>query len=122
MTQVLLVAVEGAPLPPGEVAAALWPVAGGARTAMVVSDLSCRVAPLRLAPPELEAEQLTPRELEVMRLYALGGGEVAVRAHIGCDAKTLRNHVGEAARKLHGSGAAGALLRALQLGLVEVPA
>ena len=62
---------------------------------------------------------LTPRELDVLRL--LGGGcsycQVAVR--LGISPHTVVSHIKNAYRKLDVHTAAGAVMRAVQLGLLE---
>jgi DNA-binding CsgD family transcriptional regulator len=64
---------------------------------------------------------LTPRELAVVRLLGSGCtyGQVAVR--LGISPHTVVTHIKNAYRKLDVHNAAGAVMRALQLGLLEVP-
>lgn len=64
---------------------------------------------------------LTPRELAVVRLLGSGCtyGQVAVR--LGISPHTVVTHIKNAYRKLEAHTAAAAVMRAVQLGLLEVP-
>lgn len=64
---------------------------------------------------------LTPRELAVVRLLGSGCsyGEVAER--LGISPHTVVSHIKNAYRKLDVHTAAAAVMRAVQLGLLEVP-
>jgi DNA-binding CsgD family transcriptional regulator len=63
---------------------------------------------------------LTPRELTVVRLLGSGCsyGQVAVR--LGISPHTVVSHIKNAYRKLDVHTAAAAVMRAVQLGLLEV--
>lgn len=63
---------------------------------------------------------LTPRELSVVRLLGSGCsyGQVAVR--LGISPHTVVSHIKNAYRKLDVHTAAGAVMRAVQLGLLEI--
>lgn len=63
---------------------------------------------------------LTPRELSVVRLLSGGCsyGEVALR--LGISPHTVVTHIKNAYRKLEVHTAAAAVMRAVQLGLLEV--
>ena len=64
---------------------------------------------------------LTPRELAVVRLLGSGCtyGQVALR--LGVSPHTVVTHIKNLYRKLEVHTAAAAVMRAVQLGLLEVP-
>jgi DNA-binding CsgD family transcriptional regulator len=64
---------------------------------------------------------LTPRELAVVRLLGSGCtyGQVALR--LGISPHTVVTHIKNAYRKLEVHTAAAAVMRALQLGMLEIP-
>jgi len=64
---------------------------------------------------------LTPRELAVVRLLGSGCtyGQAAVR--LGISPHTVVTHIKNAYRKLEVHTAAAAVMRALQLGLLQIP-
>ena len=74
-----------------------------------------------LAHPEhrAAADELTPRELEVLRLIARGQSTKAVAARLGIAAKTADNHVQSVYAKTGVSTRAGAALFAMEHGVLE---
>lgn len=65
---------------------------------------------------------LTPRELAVVRLLSSGCSYEQAAMHLGISPHTVVTHIKNAYRKLDVHTAAGAVMRAVQLGLLEVPA
>ena len=63
---------------------------------------------------------LTRRELEVLRLLADGCRYSQVAVHLGISANTVVTHIRNAYRKLEAPTGAAAVMRAVQLGLLEV--
>ena len=63
---------------------------------------------------------LTPRELAVVRLLGSGCSYEQVAAQLGISPHTVVTHIKNAYRKLEVHTAAGAVMRAVQLGLLEV--
>ena len=64
---------------------------------------------------------LTPRELSVVRLLGSGCSYVQVAAELGISPHTVVTHIKNLYRKLGVHTAAAAVMRAVQLGLLEVP-
>jgi len=73
-------------------------------------DLTCKPA------------TLTPRELAVVRLLSSGCSYEQVAGRLGISPHTVVTHIKNAYRKLDVHTAAGAVMRAVQLGLLEIPA
>ena len=65
-------------------------------------------------------ENLTPRECEVLRLLASGCSYWQAAARLGISPHTVVSHVKNAYRKLEVHCAAAAVMRAMQLGLLEL--
>jgi DNA-binding CsgD family transcriptional regulator len=65
-------------------------------------------------------ESLTPREVDVLRLLASGCTYWQAAARLGISPHTVVSHVKNAYRKLEVHCAAAAVMRAMQLGLLEV--
>jgi len=63
---------------------------------------------------------LTPRELDVLRLLAVGCSYCQVAMRLGISPHTVVTHIKNAYRKLEVHTAAAAVMRAVQLGLLEV--
>lgn len=64
--------------------------------------------------------RLTPRELDVVRLLASGCSYCQVAMRLGISPHTVVTHIKNAYRKLEVHTAAAAVMRAVQLGLLEV--
>ena len=65
---------------------------------------------------------LTPRELAVVRLLSSGCSYEQVAVQLGISPHTVVTHIKNAYRKLEVHTAASAVMRAVQLGLLEIPA
>ena len=65
---------------------------------------------------------LTPRELEIVRLISLGNGNKQVAAHLGIAVRTAEAHRANAMRKLNLHNLAEIVHFALSTGLIQVPA
>lgn len=64
---------------------------------------------------------LTPRELAVVRLLGSGCTYEQVALRLGISPHTVVTHIKNAYRKLEVHSAAAAVMRALQLGMLEIP-
>lgn len=69
----------------------------------------------------MEQTELTPRELAVVRLLGSGCSYEQVAVRLGISPHTVVTHIKNAYRKLDVHTAASAVMRAVQLGLLEVP-
>ena len=70
--------------------------------------------------PDLPAtRQLSPRELEVLRLVSLGTGTARIAEELGISAHTVRNHVRNLREKLGADSKLAAVLTALRLGILD---
>jgi DNA-binding CsgD family transcriptional regulator len=63
---------------------------------------------------------LTPRELSVVRLLGTGCSYGQIAAQLGISPHTVVSHIKNAYRKLDVHNAAAAVMRSVQLGLLEV--
>ena len=70
---------------------------------------------------EVIASCLTPRELDVVRLLGSGCSYEQVAMRLGISPHTVVSHIKNAYRKLQVHTGAGAVMRAVQLGLLEIP-
>ena len=75
---------------------------------------------LREGPGDDRAAELTPRELEVLRLVATGKPNKEIAAELTISERTARTHVSGILRKLRLSSRTQAALWAIREGLVEV--
>ena len=105
-----------------ELAAAVQAVARG----LVVFDpavartaLADRAAPVRAGPDE-PAEALTERELEVLRLLALGLPNKGIALRLSISEHTVKFHVGAILAKLGASGRTEAVMLAARRGLLPL--
>jgi DNA-binding NarL/FixJ family response regulator len=64
---------------------------------------------------------LTPRELAVVRLLGCGCSYDQVALHLNISPHTVVSHIKNAYRKLDVHTAAAAVMRAVQLRLLEIP-
>ena len=69
---------------------------------------------------KLVTTTLTPRELAVVRLLGSGCSYEQTALHLGISPHTVVTHIKNLYRKLEVHTAAGAVMRAVQLGLLEV--
>ena len=101
---------------PQRLAAALRALAQG----LLVFDeaLWPRLAPPRPAAPQLQAEPLTPRELEVLQLVAEGLSNRRIAERLGISEHTAKFHVNAIVTKLGAATRTDAAVRAARLGLV----
>lgn len=81
-----------------------------------------RPTPLRERAPSSGGvlDQLTARELEVLRALATGATREAIARSLGISPKTLRNHISHTYRKLGIYDRAQAVIVAIRSGLVDV--
>ena len=75
---------------------------------------------LQAGPADDRLSELTARELEVLRLVALGEANKQIAADLGISERTARTHVSRILRKLQLSSRTQAALWAVRAGLVEV--
>jgi len=64
---------------------------------------------------------LTPRELDIVRLLGSGCSYEQAAMRLGISPHTVVTHIKNAYRKLDVHTAAAAVMRSVQLGLLEVP-
>lgn len=83
---------------------------------------SSAVAHVAIMENGKEAILLTPREHEVMALAAVGLASPAIGMRLGISSKTVDTYVERVIRKLGASNRTTAVLRAIELGLIQVPA
>jgi DNA-binding NarL/FixJ family response regulator len=69
-------------------------------------------------PPEANAEKLTRRETEILRLVAAGMSNREIAAALGTAEGTIKNHASSAFAKLKVRDRTQAVLRAIELGLL----
>jgi DNA-binding NarL/FixJ family response regulator len=89
------------------------------RLAMHLLDEYTRVAGRAEPAGDAGAEELTPRELEVLRCLARGGSDKAIAAELSISLYTVKSHVRGILNKLHASNRAQAARRAAQAGLLK---
>ena len=63
--------------------------------------------------------RLTARETDVLRLIALGCTYAETGRRLGVSPHTIASHIKKAYRKLGVQSAAAAIMRAMQLGLID---
>lgn len=68
----------------------------------------------------VESAVLTPRELDVLQLIARGCTYSRVGDRLGVSQHTVATHIKNAYRKLEVHSAAAAVMRALELGLLQL--
>ena len=71
-------------------------------------------------PDELEAEGLTPREMEVLELVAQGLSNKVVAARLGISDQTVKFHIGSITGKLGAANRTDAVRRAARRGLIAL--
>ena len=81
-------------------------------------SLDSPVAPVATA--ELEVQSLTPRELEVLRLMALGWENDYIAAELEVTIHTVRSHVANLRRKLNAKSRFEAVMTATRLGILSL--
>jgi DNA-binding NarL/FixJ family response regulator len=65
-------------------------------------------------------DDLTPREIEVLKLIAEGTGNKAIAEQLVISEKTVKNHINNIFSKLHVNDRSQAVLYAVRKGLVDV--
>jgi DNA-binding NarL/FixJ family response regulator len=68
------------------------------------------------------SEQLTPREVQILSSAAEGNSNKVIAHDLGITEGTVKSHVHQILKKLGMADRTGAVTRALQLGLITVPA
>ena len=95
---------------------------GGAGRDLVVSDVSGPVEPDRGAgePEGIPTRALTEREMDVLRLLALGWDTERIGAELGVTDHTVRNHITNLRVKLGAKSRFEAVMAATRLGLLRL--
>jgi len=91
---------------------------GAARAAELEVDALLVATPA--AGDEIEAEALTPREVQVLELLAEGLSNKAVGARLGISDQTVKFHVASISGKLGASNRTDAVRRAARRGLITL--
>jgi DNA-binding NarL/FixJ family response regulator len=107
---------------PAELARAIRTVQAG--EAMIAPTVAGRLLRTLAAPHTAgprDAEHLTRRELEVLRLIAAGRSNKRIAFELGIAEKTVKTHVGHLLAKLGVTDRTQAALYAVQSGLAEAP-
>ena len=73
----------------------------------------------RVAPPRKPEHALSPRELELLELFAAGHGYKTAARQLDLSIDTVRFHVRNVYAKLHVHSKSEAVIRALKMGLVR---
>jgi DNA-binding NarL/FixJ family response regulator len=103
---------------PEELVRAVKIVAGGGR--FLGADISRAIAAERLEGPGRIAEQLGPRETEILRLLATGLTSEAIAELLNLSTKTVRNHHYAIKGKIGAQTDAHLVWLAVQAGLVNI--
>lgn len=83
------------------------------------AELSAALMPTQSSLPQI-AEDLTPRELEVVQLLADGSSNKAIAVALGISEHTVKFHVNAIMTKLNAQSRTEAAVRATRLGLIMV--
>ena len=76
---------------------------------------------IRTSPhPLTEPPEISPRELEVLRLVALGWDSPRIAVELGISPHTVRNHVRNFRNKLNAATKLEAVMAAIRLGILDV--
>ena len=105
-----------------ELAAAVHAVARGLMVldpAVARATLTAQAEPVRAAPDD-PVEPLTERELEVLRLLALGLPNKGIALRLGISEHTVKFHVGAILAKLGAAGRTEAVMLAARRGLLPL--
>lgn len=86
-------------------------------TAKVVNEFT-RLAPRPMHPANSLEEPLTSREMEILRLVAVGDSNREISSKLFISEGTVKNHITNILGKLAVSGRAQAVLKARELGLL----
>ena len=90
-----------------------------ARGRMPVVD-AYLLAPEETKSPDLIGDELTPRELDVLRLLAEGLANKTIAARLGISDQTVKFHVASIVGKLGAANRTAAVRLAIRRGLVEI--
>jgi DNA-binding NarL/FixJ family response regulator len=88
----------------------------------VAAALLRRLTEAQSHTPDVDAEQLTPREHDVLQLLAAGHTNRAIASRLSVSAGTVKIHVEHIIGKLHATDRTQAAIRAMQLGLLNAEA
>ena len=105
-----------------ELITTVWHVQRGERQYSGHSEATLlrQLAGLHPDQPRLPAEQLTPRELDVLRLLVQGKTNSAIAHDLALSRGTIKAYVEQIIAKLHVSSRTHAAVRAVELGLLRV--
>ena len=101
--------------PPGALRSAIQTVRFGLK---VVEPSLLDVPATRPQAPPAGADDLTPREREVLELMATGQSNKQIAAHLGISSHTAKFHIGAILAKLGAATRTEAVVRAVQRGLI----
>ena len=87
---------------------------------VVVQDDDADLPVLVEVPDEPHVQRLTPRELEVLRLMALGWETEHIAAELEVTLHTVRSHVANLRRKLNAKSRFEAVMTATRLGILSL--
>ena len=71
-------------------------------------------------PSHTEAQWLTRRELEILRLVALGRDAPSIAAELGISRHTVRNHIRNLRQKLNATTKLDAVVKGIRLGILQI--
>ena len=103
---------------PEQLAAALAAAAQG--LVVVMAEMEDVVMPARLSADSLPQDELTPRELEVLRLLVEGLSNRAIASELDISEHTVKFHVNAIMSKLNAQSRTEAVVRAARLGLIAL--
>jgi two-component system, NarL family, response regulator YdfI len=83
-------------------------------------DLVNREAHVASTAPAAEHASLTPREIEVLRMLAIGLPNKTIALRLGVSAHTVKFHVGSIMTKLHAASRTEAVTEGIRRGLIFV--
>jgi two-component system nitrate/nitrite response regulator NarL len=86
--------------------------------AVLDPTFAAAVMPARGSMPPLPVEELTPRELQVLRLMAEGQSNKAIARELGISEHTVKFHVNAILGKLNAQSRTEAVVNATRLGLI----
>ena len=105
--------------PLGDVIAAIRSAAAG--EALVNPTMLARVLPRLASRRTMPSDQLTRRELEVLRVMAGGASNQAIADRLFISRDTVRNHVASVLQKLGAHSKLEAVAIALKRGIIDAP-
>jgi DNA-binding NarL/FixJ family response regulator len=90
-------------------------------TPVLASKILRDYAQRRRPSPQPAAEDLTPREREVLELVALGASNAEIATRLAISENTVKFHMKNILQKLHASNRAEVVAYALRSGLIPIP-